>query len=426
MNYANVRDFMSFFFVGKYVNSNNISARNIAPDINSKPDIYTKTAKLVNMATKSIFSKYNALDKDRLVLSNVIRGETIDQFIADADPVVLLKNAARKKNRTQNTSLTSYAQFSYEYFIKLCFLQARLDTIELFNDDYVKRFYLSLLFGANIVSPELFGTVYRNSYYGIRGFIQYFNTNPQSVNVGFFNTEAEIEKYLANYFAGLSKVTDLISGRTTTPIHATDEYAHITIEHNASQYRNIAMWLSDDCSSFAENQAKTVIQGHSFASASNATDNDNDITISYQYINLSNYYNIDQLTTITEAHTSFINQEGNLDKVANISYKNMSFVNDSPLSNFVRLGNICRLPNNECGFGKFIRIVKMKFENNKVGFILYTNIPDLATTHLYQRGSFDFYFKNIAYSSSANFNNAIEQFKTKLSAIFTTKEIIND
>ena len=74
---------------------------------------------------------------------------------------------------------------------------------------------------------------------------------------------------------------------------------------------------------------------------------------------------------------------------------------------------------------KAIENAKIKFDNNKIGHILLTNIDDYKRVNLYLKGEFNFAFKQIAYLSSDNFNTAVDSLNTRLLQLFSKKEIQN-
>lgn len=422
MSYANLKDYMSFFFVAKYINSNGLSSRNIAPDINSKADIYTKTAKLVNQASKHIFSKFNTL-----ILQNVD-----NDFVNSLDLNVFFKNSSRVKNRNQMSSLPTYSQFNSNFVTRVNFLQPKSEYIHNFNERYIKAFYLSLVFGANVTSTQLFRSVYQNNY-GAVGFVNRFNDNPDSVSVAYFDSEAEIEKYLAKYFTTLSRISDASTclGLTGVPDN------NFVLRGSGNQYvfNNIYYYTDEATGLFNEhiNNNNHSILGASIIFNKDHTvfplrqDDNSIIALSYQYIDIANFYNNEMSANITEAHRSFINNENIPAKLDNISYKNNSHANTRiMLSSNSRLANITRYQDaHNYGYSPFVRIVKIKFDNNKIGYILFTNIDDYKRINLYLNGEFNFAFKQIAYLSSDNFNTAVDSLSTRLLQLFSKKEIQN-
>ena len=424
MSYANLKDFMSFFFVAKYINGNGLSSRNIAPDINSKADIYTKTAKLVNQVSKHVFSKFNTL-----ILEN-----TDDAFVNPLNLHVSFNNSSRIKNRNQMSSLPAYSQFNSNFVTRVNFLQPKAEYIHDFNERYIKSFYLSLIFGANITSTQLFRSVYQNNYAAV-GFINRFNDNPDSVSVAYFDSEAEIERYLAKYFITLSD----ISNASTCLRIAGNPADNFVIRSSGNQYvfNNVDYYVDNASGLFNNNinNNNNAVIGSSVAFNIDGTqtpltplsDDNSVVELSYQYLDIADFYNNEMSANITEAHRSFINNENIPTKLDNISYKNNAHANTRVmLSLNSRLGNIRRYQDaHNYGYSPFIRIVKIKFDNNKIGYILFTNIDDYKRVNLYLKGEFNFVFKQIAYLSSDNFNTAVDSLNTRLLQLFSKKEIQN-
>ncbi len=155
MSISNIIDYMSFFFVGKYINQNGISTRNLAPKIDDKKDIFSKTAKLVNLSLNEEFPKYKQPKSTVGHLSDLLKSH---------DAQLHFSPFKRTKTRNNVDTLASYCSFESLSSISFNLLSSLKDKTIPVLDLKTKRFLLNILTGVNTESRELFNSVYSNQY----------------------------------------------------------------------------------------------------------------------------------------------------------------------------------------------------------------------------------------------------------------------
>lgn len=155
MSISNIIDYMSFFFVGKYINQNGISTRNLAPKIDDKKDIFSKTAKLVNLSLNEEFPKYKQPKSTVEHLSDLLKSH---------DAQLHFSPFKRTKTRNNVDTLASYCSFESLSSISFNLLSSLKEKTIPVLDLKTKRFLLNILTGVNTESLELFNSVYSNQY----------------------------------------------------------------------------------------------------------------------------------------------------------------------------------------------------------------------------------------------------------------------
>ena len=155
MSISNIIDYMSFFFVGKYINQNGISTRNLAPKIDDKKDIFSKTAKLVNLSLNEEFPKYKQPKSTVEHLSDLLKSH---------DAQLHFSPFKRTKTRNNVDTLASYCSFESLSSISFNLLSSLKEKTIPVLDLKTKRFLLNILTGVNTESRELFNSVYSNQY----------------------------------------------------------------------------------------------------------------------------------------------------------------------------------------------------------------------------------------------------------------------
>lgn len=155
MSISNIIDYMSFFFVGKYINQNGISTRNLAPKIDDKKDIFSKTAKLVNLSLNEEFPKYKQPKSTVEHLSDLLKSH---------DAQLHFSPLKRTKTRNNVDTLASYCSFESLSSISFNLLSSLKEKTIPVLDLKTKRFLLNILTGVNTESRELFNSVYSNQY----------------------------------------------------------------------------------------------------------------------------------------------------------------------------------------------------------------------------------------------------------------------
>lgn len=155
MSISNIIDYMSFFFVGKYINQNGISTRNLAPKIDDKKDIFSKTAKLVNLSLNEEFPKYKQPKSTVEHLSDLLKSH---------DAQLHFSPFKRTKTRNNVDTLASYCSFESLSSISFNLLFSLKEKTIPVLDLKTKRFLLNILTGVNTESRELFNSVYSNQY----------------------------------------------------------------------------------------------------------------------------------------------------------------------------------------------------------------------------------------------------------------------
>lgn len=173
MNIANFIDYMSFFFVGKYVNTNNISTRNIAPDLDNKKDIYQKTAKLINMALNDFFSKKYSFSCNQNVFINLAFLNTFNSFtpetlVSDFSSVDLninLTKSERRKSNNQLESLANYTRYTNALEFSISPFTKNINNFIKVTDEHSLSFLMKMIFCIDINSttyPSYSGTSVTN------------------------------------------------------------------------------------------------------------------------------------------------------------------------------------------------------------------------------------------------------------------------
>ncbi len=173
MSISNIIDYMSFFFVGKYINQNKISTRNLAPNIDDKKDIFSKTAKLVNLSLNEEFPKYKQPKSTVEHLSDLLKSH---------DAQLHFSPFKRTKIRNNVNTLASYCSFESLSSISFNLLAPLKEKIIPVLDLKTKRFLLNILTGVNTESRELFNSVYSNQY--SNRFVHYMASpaNPDNID----------------------------------------------------------------------------------------------------------------------------------------------------------------------------------------------------------------------------------------------------
>ena len=136
MSISNIIDYMSFFFVGKYINQNGISTRNLAPKIDDKKDIFSKTAKLVNLSLNEEFPKYKQPKSTVEHLSDLLKSH---------DAQLHFSPFKRTKTRNNVDTLASYCSFESLSSISFNLLSSLKDKTIPVLDLKTKRFLLNIL-----------------------------------------------------------------------------------------------------------------------------------------------------------------------------------------------------------------------------------------------------------------------------------------
>jgi len=410
MSIQNIVPYMSFFFAAKYANINGITARNIAPKIDSIPDIYTKTAKITNTCIKHIFSKYKNINLP--VLIDRFNDERLKESVRTTLSIVpssfVLSDCHRNKiNAMRAGNINEYCSFNLHSFVNYQLMTPHIPAaISITNQDYI-NFYLSLVVGANISSTTLLNVAYHDHWRNA-SFSDYVHRLSSPVTFGdhsliCFNGHNEFDQILIDMRNVINCQPNLvITNNTQNENHLSIRGFSSRLRHNVNHYQETFSCTYD---------------------SSEAFDNSHNYSFCFRTINFSNYYNEEEFEHISNINSAVISNIADGSIFDEINYKYLANGQDDNANNLT-------LHNNFGGsyydrttgikyytyfyFYKLIfadRVITLLFSNRR-------NPMNLPASFYYK---YDIRFLEGAYNSSASYQNVMNLLESSIASIFTTE-----
>lgn len=410
MSFSNIQDFMSFFFVGKYINTEGISVRNIAPSLNDKKDIFSKTAKLVNLAINHNLQSKNSLNYRNAENPNL--EETTNAFFDEFQIKVSFQPSKRIQAGTRGRNQNNLLLSDYCSFTAPCTLTAKPlarlanDFVQITNPD-AKRFYGSLIAGSYIGNETLLGTVY-NNYYN-NHMMSFFTklaqpTQHEHYKMMMFNSEGDLHKYLRDFF----KFTQT---RPLPPFAANNGGMHASF--NAPRVQN------GDLDNYTNTEFYLTL-------SETRTDrwHNERVVLLLDHMDITSYYSVANGLVLSKLHQTFkennyVIPPNNVLDIANMNYSLRTNNGQHTRSEKFRM-----IPKRYMGNGQaptpFIYIFKMVMPRNQTAYILMTNIENVFDASYVLNMDIGFRYSAASFASSESFRVAAEATKNHIDTYFKT------
>jgi len=414
MNIENIASYMSFFFTAKYINQNGISARNVAPNFDDKKDIFSKTAKLVNLSINHMFSNFRSFHMPKEMLSSVLQKNDIsDEFVLQVNNSIKardtnLQTAPFKRINNRNVkSISEYCSFISKSKISFNIFNNYKDFFTPITDTKTKEFISSVLIGSNF-SPLNFNSIYTNSYNDY--FVHRFFSENKFNNLKFFILDEEKINLFDDMSVFLNNISMLHRYNTSN-----EDYYSISNLFNTMHYNNdtygYAPVIGDNIKYHINRYNITQLSKYnSYA----------DFLILSSY-NLDNIYqNVNAQNILKKCFNAVGTDENhrlsaqNVNALEDLNYIN--FINNDKNSFNIRI-KYQKIRSYLAIESKFIEFVKFTIDN-KSYFICITNSHDLFSEKGSMALDIELRLKPKVFNSSADYSNFISSLRSEATSIF--------
>ena len=408
MSFSNIQDYMSFFFIGKYVNGENISVRNIAPSLEDRKDILSKTAKLVNLAIN-----FNLTPKNSLNYTNPENPEleaSTNAFLNEFQVNVGFAAAKRRSTTGRNNNplaLSTYCKFRSEGLITAKPLGNLANDFVQITDVNARRFYGSLIAGAYIGNTNTVRAAYEH-YYGnhMTHFFTALGTENQfaSYKMMMFNKEDDVHKYLRDFYG-------FVYNYRLPPRAEENNNALVSFE----RIHQVTLRDTDDFN----NKEFTLILSQEKTNRWNTT---NTVMI-LDHMDVTSYYSVANGLILAKFNqifqqNNYVVPQDNIQDIERFTYSTRSATGGQRNEKF---RNISRAyVQDQLAPTPFVYIVKIVMPRNQCAYVLMTNLPEPFQAVYECPIALEFGFRQAAFDSSQNFKLAAESVKNYLGQYFKT------
>lgn len=405
MSISNIVDYMSFFFIAKYVNSSGISARNVAPDFEDKKDIYSKAAKLINSTINLEFAKYKFPKKLLPEEENVDKNTLVNTLFGLHDAKVNFQPLKRVKSNNQNT-LSSYCQYKSTSTLDFNLLSSFKDFAIPITEIQTKNFFVNLLTGVDVSNPVLFRAVYPGSYYSRH--VNNFTNSEYIDNLKMFLFKKPLNVRVDNPNHIIAIMMSAVSGKNILNSDAASPFSYEMVSNGINHY------------SYGGSNPDDIISPDNYSIYYynvNAISRNNTRTdfVVLDNMKINDYYSPHYVGIIHSCLVSCLNNEDhklspkNIEDIKNLTFQHVpANISDEETANRVRHSlkeKFFKFP--ASGFyGKYIHICRLLINHEYVYFCM-TNVENVFEERAKVVLTTNFRVNNNALTSSENFKNAM-------------------